>query len=280
VKNTVLGGVVITGASTGIGEACAFHLDALGFRVFAGVRDPADGERLTRAASDRLVPVHLDVTDAVSVKAAAETVVHALGDAPLSGLVNNAGIAVASPLEFVPLDALRSQLEVNVIGQVAVTQAFLPSLRRSRGRIVNMGSVSGRFASPFMGPYSASKFALEALSDSLRLELRPWGIHVSILEPGVIATPIWRKSLLAADELATGMPEEAHTLYGRAIEAIRQRVESIGGVPAERVARVVAHALTARRPRTRYVVGRDARVAVGLSYLPTRMRDWLVAKRL
>jgi NAD(P)-dependent dehydrogenase (short-subunit alcohol dehydrogenase family) len=280
VKNTVLGGVVITGASTGIGEACAFHLDALGFRVFAGVRNPADGERLTRAASDRLVPVHLDVTDAVSVKAAAETVAHALGDAPLSGLVNNAGIAVASPLEFVPLDALRRQLEVNVIGQVAVTQVFLPSLRSSRGRIVNMGSVSGRFASPFMGPYSASKFALEALSDSLRLELRPWGIHVSILEPGVIATPIWRKSLLAADELAMGMPEEAHTLYGRAIEAIRKRVESIGGIPAERVARVVAHALTARRPRPRYVVGRDARVAVGLSYLPTRMRDWLVAKRL
>ncbi len=216
----------------------------------------------------------------MSVKAAAETVAHALGDAPLSGLVNNAGIAVASPLEFVPLDALRRQLEVNVTGQVAVTQAFLPSLRSSRGRIVNMGSVSGRFASPFMGPYSASKFALEALSDSLRLELRPWGIHVSILEPGVIATPIWRKSLLAADELATGMPEEAHTLYGRAIQAIRQRVESIGGVPAERVARVVAHALTARRPRPRYVVGRDARVAVGLSYLPTRMRDWLVAKRL
>jgi NAD(P)-dependent dehydrogenase (short-subunit alcohol dehydrogenase family) len=280
VKNTVLGGVVITGASTGIGEACAFHLDALGFRVFAGVRDPADGERLTRAASDRLVPVHLDVTDAVSVQAAVETVAHALGDAPLSGLVNNAGIAVASPLEFVPLDALRRQMEVNVIGQVAVTQAFLPPLRRARGRIVNMGSMAGRFASPFMGPYNASKFALEALTDSLRLELRPWGIHVSIVEPGVIATPIWQKSLLAAGELTAAMPEEAHTLYGRAIESIRRGVENIGGIPAEKVARVVAHALTARRPRPRYVVGRDARTAVGLSYLPTRMRDWLVAKRL
>ncbi|CAN5866859.1 SDR family NAD(P)-dependent oxidoreductase [soil metagenome] len=252
-KNTVLGGVVITGASTGIGEACAFHLDALGFHVFAGVRDPADGERLTRVASDRLVPVHLDVTDAVSVKAAAETVA---------------------------LDALRRQMEVNVIGQVAVTQAFLPPLRRARGRIVNMGSMAGRFASPFMGPYSTSKFALEAITDSLRLELRPWGIHVSIVEPGVIATPIWQKSLLAAGELTAAMPEEAHTLYGRAIESIRHGVENIGGIPAEMVARVVAHALTARRPRPRYVVGRDARMAVGLTYLPTRVRDWLVAQRV
>jgi NAD(P)-dependent dehydrogenase (short-subunit alcohol dehydrogenase family) len=175
VKNTVLGGVVITGASTGIGEACAFHLDALGFRVFAGVRDPADGERLTRAASDRVVPVQLDVTDAGSVRSAAETVAHLLADAPLKGLVNNSGIAVASPLEFVPLDALRRQMEVNVIGQVAVTQAFLAPLRRARGRIVNMGSMAGRFASPFMGPYSASKFALEALTDSLRLEAAPLG---------------------------------------------------------------------------------------------------------
>ncbi len=274
------GRIVITGASTGIGEACALCLDALGFRVFAGVRNPADSERLSRAASDRLVPVQLDVTDAQSVRSAAAKVACALGDAPLNGLVNNAGIAVASPLEFVPLDALRRQFEVNVVGQVAVTQAFLPSLRRGRGRIVNMGSVSGRFASPFLGPYSASKFALEALSDSLRLELRPWGIHVSIVEPGVIATPIWRKSLLAAEDLLAEMPEEAHTLYGRAIEAIRRRVDNIGGIPAERVARVVAHALTARRPRPRYIVGRDARVAVALSYFPTHVRDWLVAKRI
>jgi NAD(P)-dependent dehydrogenase (short-subunit alcohol dehydrogenase family) len=252
----------------------------MGFQVFAGVRNPADGERLSEAASDRLVPVHLDITDAESIRTAAEAVTGALGASPLRGLVNNAGVAVASPLEFVPIDALRRQFEVNVIGQVAVTQAFLPSLRRSQGRIVNMSSVSGRFASPFVGPYSASKFALEALSDALRLELRPWAIPVSIVEPGVIATPIWQKSLSAADELNAGMPPEAHELYGRAVQALRDGVQNIGGIPADRVARVVAHALTARRPRTRYIVGHDARIGIGLTYLPTRVRDWLVAKRL
>ena len=274
------GHVVITGASTGIGEACALRLDALGFRVFAGVRKQEDGERLRRAASDRLVPVHLDVADDESVKAAAESVAARLGDAPLHGLVNNAGIAIAGPLEFMPLDALRRQLAVNVIGQVAVTQAFLPLLRRGPGRIVNMGSVSGRFASPFVGPYSASKFALEALTDALRLELRPWGIRVSIIEPGVIATPIWKKGIATADELVAQMPDEVHTFYGRAIEAIRRNVGNIGGVPPARVAKVVVHALTARNPKPRYVVGRDARFRIGLSYLPTRMRDWVVTKAL
>jgi NAD(P)-dependent dehydrogenase (short-subunit alcohol dehydrogenase family) len=273
-------GVVVTGASSGIGEACALRLDALGWRVFAGIRNSADAARLSGAASGRLVPVHLDVTDEGSIRSAAETVARTLGATPLKGLVNNAGIAVAGPLEFVPLPALRRQLEVNVTGQVAVTQAFLPLLRPQRGRIVNIGSVSGRFANPYMGPYAASKFALEAVSDALRVELRPWGIHVCIVEPGVIATPIWRKSLAAADEMIGTMPEHAHELYGPVVGAIRGAVESIRGIPASRVAEVVLHALTAPRPRTRYVIGKDARLRVALSYLPTRLRDWIVARRI
>lgn len=272
--------VLVTGASTGIGEACAVALDALGFRVYAGIRDPADGERLRGRGSERLVPLRLDVCEADSIRDAAERVADETGKGSFAGLVNNAGIAVAAPLEFVPLDALRRQLEVNVVGQVAVTQAFLPLLRRGGGRIVNMGSISGRFANPFLGPYAASKFALEAITDSLRVELRPWKIHVAIVEPGVVATPIWRKSLASADELIAAMPPEAHRLYGAPISALRSLVEGIGGFSASRVSKAVVHALTSPRPRARYPVGGDARIALGISHLPTRLRDWLVASRL
>jgi NAD(P)-dependent dehydrogenase (short-subunit alcohol dehydrogenase family) len=275
------GGVVITGASSGIGEACALRLDELGYRVFAGVRRAEDAERLAQATSERLEPVILDVTDPEAIQAAARRVAEALGTEPLVGLINNAGIAVGGPLEFVPLAELRKQLEVNVVGPVALAQAFLPLLRRGSGRIVQMGSVSGRFASPFLGPYSASKFALEALSDALRVELRPWGIHVSIIEPGVIATPIWKKSLAAADETMTEMPPALEELYGEMLGAVRGEVEGLHGIPAARVADAVVHALTAARPRPRYhVVGPSARLRLALAYLPTRLRDWIVAWHL
>jgi NAD(P)-dependent dehydrogenase (short-subunit alcohol dehydrogenase family) len=273
--------VVITGASSGIGEACALRLDALGYQVFAGVRRAEDAERLAHAASDRLVPLMLDVTDSEAIRAAVGRVGEVLGTEPLVGLVNNAGIAVGGPLEFVPLDDLRAQLEVNVVGTVAMAQAFLPLLRRGGGRIVQMGSVSGHFASPFLGPYSASKFALEALSDALRVELRPWGIHVSIIEPGVIATPIWKKSLAAADEALEEMPPALEELYGQTLGAVRREVQGLHGIPPARVANAVVHALTAARPRARYhVVGPSARLRLALSYLPTRLRDWIVARHL
>lgn len=288
------GGVVITGASSGIGEACALRLDALGYRVFAGVRRAEDAERLKQAGSDRLVPVMLDVTDPATIRAAVGRVSEALGMEPLVGIVNNAGIAVGGPLEFIPLDDLRRQLEINVVGPVAVAQAFLPLLRSggggggrrrvgrgSGGRIVQMGSVSGLFASPFLGPYSASKFALEALSDALRVELRPWGIHVVVIEPGVIATPIWRKSLAAADEALKEMPPVLEELYGEVLGAVRREVQGLHGIPAARVADAVVHALTAARPRARYhVIGPSARLRLALTYLPTRLRDWLVARHL
>ncbi|HEY7923524.1 MAG TPA: SDR family oxidoreductase, partial [Vicinamibacteria bacterium] len=171
---------LVTGASSGIGAACAARLVRSGWRVLAGVRRKGDAPEGTEE-------VQLDVTDAAQIKAAAD------GVEELHALVNNAGIAIAMPLEFVPLDELRHQLEVNVVGQVAVTQAFLPVLRRARGRIVFVGSIAGRSALPFLGPYAASKHALEAIADSLRVELRPWGIHVAIVEPGSIRTPIWTR---------------------------------------------------------------------------------------
>ncbi len=272
--------VVITGASTGIGEACALRLDKMGFRVFAGVRKEADGNSLKQQSSGRLTSVMIDVTDAASIDSAVAAVSTAVGDAGLAGLVNNAGIGIGGPLEFLPIAQIRKVLEVNVIGQIAVTQAFLPLLRKRRGRIVNMGSIAGRSSSPIIGPYSASKFAMEAITDALRVELRPWGILVSIVEPGNVATPIWEKSLAATDEILRKLPQRAHDLYGPAITAVR-KVAVIApkiGISPDIVARAVAHALTAEKPRTHYLVGRDAKFRVLLEFLPDRIRDWLIAR--
>jgi NAD(P)-dependent dehydrogenase (short-subunit alcohol dehydrogenase family) len=274
--------VVITGASTGIGRACALHLHALGFSVFAGIRKTADGEALRAATGERLQPVYLDVTDGESIRAAARTVEAGCRDGGLAGLVNNAGIAVAGPLEFLPLDSLRSQLEINVVGQIAVTQALLALLRRAGGRIVNMSSVSGRVAAPFLGPYSASKFALEALSDCMRLELRPWGISVSVVQPGPIATPIWNKSRAATKNMLAELPTQAQQLYGAATRAAgKWERDMTREMPSPMVAaRAVEHALTAPRPRTRYRIGRVGHVAdLVARFAPDRLRDWLLSRQ-
>jgi NAD(P)-dependent dehydrogenase (short-subunit alcohol dehydrogenase family) len=275
--------VLITGASTGIGEACALQLDRLGFRVFAGVRKEADGDRLRRQASGILQPVRIDITRIDEVAAAAETIQAAAGDAGLAGLVNNAGIVVAGPLEFVPLEEIRRQLEVNVIGHIAVTQAFLPLLRQGHGRIVNIGSTSGRLSTPYLGPYCASKFALEALTDSLRMELRPWDISVSIVDPGNVQTPIWEKSAAAAEQLIGKLPEQAHRLYDPGIAAIQQAAaeEARTAIPAGFVASAVVEALTARKPRTRYYVGKQAKAAALLArFVPDRVLDSLILRHL
>lgn len=276
--NTASGTVLVTGASTGIGEACAVHLAGIGFQVLAGVRREADARRLDEFPGVR--SLMLDVTDPAAVAAAAETASES-GGGRLSGLVNNAGIAVAAPLEMVPLDELRRQLEVNVVGQVAVTQAMLPLLRAARGRIVNIGSVGGLVAPPLLGPYAASKFALEAITDVLRREVAAQGVRVAIVEPASVRTPIWEKSERAADALEAG--PDAERLYGPLIRAIRHQAEraSIEGVPPRAVAEVVAEALTAPRPRTRYPVGREARGrAIAARVLPDRALDRAVARRL
>src|ERR1041384_744002 len=185
--------VLVTGASTGIGEACALCLTAAGFRVFAGVRRTEDGERL--GARGGIESVLLDVTVPAQIAAAASDLAGKVGDAGLAGLVNNAGIAVGGPVEYVSAEDLRRQLEVNVVGLHEVTRAFLPLIRRARGRIVHIGSISGLIASPFTGPYAASKHAVEALAEALRVALAPEGIHVSVVEPGQVRTPIWEKGL-------------------------------------------------------------------------------------
>jgi len=225
----------------------------------------------------------LDVTDQASVASAAATVAEQLDGRGLSGLINNAGIATAGPLEYLPLDEFRHQLEVNVTGQLAVTQAMLPYLRSASGRIVLMGSIGGRTASPFLGAYNASKFALEALADALRLELQPWNLYVSLIEPGSIATPLWSKSDATARRIAARIPAEAEARYGAALRAMRKSATAIGerGVPADTVAAAVAHALTSARPRTRYLVGRDAKIQARLApWVPDRLRDRLVTRFL
>jgi NAD(P)-dependent dehydrogenase (short-subunit alcohol dehydrogenase family) len=275
--------VVITGASTGIGAACALRLAQSGWRVFAGVRKAEAGEELKRRAGPTLEPLLLDVTDAATVSEAARRVTAALGSGGLAGLVNNAGIAAGGPLEFVPLAEFRRQFEVNVFGVLTVTQAFLPLLRAAPGRIVNMGSISGRIASPFLGPYCASKFALESLTDSLRLELRPHGVRVALVEPGAIATPIWEKSVRHGEEVERGYPLEAHALYGEGLAGIKAQIDeaSRSAEPPTLVAAAVEHALCARRPRTRYVVGRDARLAALLhTLLPAGAWDALLTRQL
>jgi NAD(P)-dependent dehydrogenase (short-subunit alcohol dehydrogenase family) len=272
------GTVVVTGASSGIGEACARVLAQRGFRVLAGVRKDADAERVA-ALHDLVEPVRVDVADQATVSGLGKRV----GEEPLAGLVNNAGISVSGPLEFVPLEEWRRQLDVNVIGQVAVTQALLPALRRARGRIVNIGSVGGRVAAPLLSPYAASKFALEGITDSLRRELRPLGVHVAIVEPGAIATRIWEKGVAAADDLLAAAPPEAEQIYGPTIAAIRKQAVKATeeAIPPEEVAKAVEHALTADRPRTRYPVGSDAKQRIRLSgLLPDRAFDALMARLL
>lgn len=271
--------MLVTGASSGIGEATARHLGALGFNVFAGVRKQVDADRV---GGDRLEPVIIDVTSDESVAAAAAHISGAVGSAGLSGVVNNAGIAVAGPLEFIDIEAFQHQLDVNVTGVLRTTQAMLPLIRQSgRGRIVNMSSIAGRVALPIVGPYNASKFALEALSDSLRRELRPWGIEVALIEPGTVATPIWDKGIDQANELERESPPEVRERYGELIDAARSESEKnrTAGVPPQEVAEAVAHALTAAKPRTRYLVGRDAKLRAPMAKLmPDRMMDAAIAR--
>ena len=271
------GTVLVTGASTGIGEAAALHLRELGFDVVAAVREDEDAERLEGRG---LRTTRIDVTDAGQIAAARDE----LGDAPLAGLVNNAGIAVAAPLEFIPLDRLRQQLEINLVGQIAVTQAFLPALRRGRGRIVMVSSIGGRVALPLVGAYTASKFGLEGASDSLRRELRPQGVDVVLVEPGGVKTPIWKKGQELADSMLADVPPEAERLYGRMIERLRAetaKIEQERGMEPREVAEAIGTALTAERPRARYVVGSDAKSrAVMGRFLPPRVMDRLIGRAL
>jgi NAD(P)-dependent dehydrogenase (short-subunit alcohol dehydrogenase family) len=271
--------VLVTGASTGIGRATALRLDGAGWRVFAGVRRQEDAEDLRGAASDRLMPLILDITDSGQIDAAAARIAGEEGDG-LDGLVNNAGVAIPGPLETLPIGDFRRQLEVNLTGHVAVTQAMLAQIRRARGRIVFISSIGGRIAFPLTGAYHAAKFGIEAVGDVFRQELHPWGISVSIVEPGSIDTPIWERGERTADELAHPQRE---ALYGQAIESYRKVVRQLAerGIAPEKVAKTIERALSDRRPRTRYLVGLDAKVQARLRpFVPTPWFDRIIARAM
>jgi NAD(P)-dependent dehydrogenase (short-subunit alcohol dehydrogenase family) len=271
---------VVTGTSSGVGRATARALAERGFHVLAGVRRSADGDEI---AAERLEPVTLDVTDAADVASIADRVREDTGARPLGALVNNAGIAVNAPVESIPMESWRRQLEVNFFGQVALTQALLPALLASRGRIVNVSSIGGRVVGPTFGAYAASKFALEAMSDALRREVDPLGVRVIVVEPGTVATPIWDKGLATAEELVAGMPAEQRDRYADLTEAVRARAaqNQRRGIDPTEVARVIADAVDARKPRTRYLVGRDAKLMARMArVLPDRVMDRLIARSL
>jgi NAD(P)-dependent dehydrogenase (short-subunit alcohol dehydrogenase family) len=272
--------VLVTGTSTGIGEATVRRLDKDGHTVFAGVRREEDGRKLEEGSSPRLTPVLLDVTDEAAIEAAVKTITDQVGASGLDGLVNNAGFARGGPLEYLPLEEWRTQLEVNIIGQVAVTQAFIPLLRQAgASRLVFVGSIGGRLGTPLMSPYNASKFAIAGIAESLRHELRPFGIKVSLVEPGGVKTAIWEKGQAYADELEERLPKEAFERYRLLIEGLRKGVEfqMRHAIGADKVADTIMHALESPRPRARYLVGRDAAVVgVTTRLLPDRVRDALV----
>ncbi len=274
--------VLVTGASTGIGRATALHLDSAGWRVFAGVRREEDANSLWAARTGALETVMIDVTDGGAITKAREQVEAALGGDPLDGLVNNAGVAVPGPLEVLPLDDFRHQIDVNLTGQVAVTQAFLPLIRRSKaGRILFIASIGGRIAFPYMAPYHASKFAVEAVGDCLRQELAPWGIDVVVIEPGSVATDIWERGDAKGDEVLEGMSPEARELYEDRLKKMQQVMAKLGrkGIDPLDAAKVLETALTTQKPKTRYVVGREAKVqAVMKRVIPDRLFDRIIAR--
>jgi NAD(P)-dependent dehydrogenase (short-subunit alcohol dehydrogenase family) len=268
----------VTGASSGIGEATVGALVRRGWRVWATVREDADGQRLIAAHGDRVRVVRCDITHGDEVAELGRRVVEA---GPLSGLVNNAGTAVPAPLEYLPLPELRRQLEVNLVGQLAVTQAALPAVRAGQGRIVIIGSIAGRIAGPILGAYSISKFGLVGMTDSLRAELAPSGIPVVLVEPGMVVTGIWRAGAETGERLLGTLPPEAIGRYRKQIDRTRAIAAGAArrGMPPSAVADVVVRALTAGRPRPRYVVGRDAQLAAAIARMPFRLRYRLTAAR-
>ncbi len=267
---------MLTGASGGIGTATVRQLDTLGFQVFAGVRTASDGERLRREISARVIPVLLDITDAASIASALEKVTQITESAGLAGLINNAGLIVEGPVELVPMAEVRKQFEVNVIGQIAVTQAFLPLLRKARGRIINIGAPTGRVSMPYLGVLSASKAALGFITDALRAELRPWGMQVSMIYPMAMQTKIFEKSAAAAQEARQQCPNQQQQLYAAGLAALNKAQTNQHMDDPVLVARVIVQALTARKPKTRYSVGQGAGMIGIVRFLPDRTRDNLL----
>ena len=272
--------MLVTGATGGIGSATTARLAAAGWSVFAGVRDLRAGEALAGGAGGEVTPVVLDVTSEESMVVAARLIADRVGDGGLDGVVNNAGIVVEGPVEMLATDELRQQFEVNVIGAMALTRHVLPLLRRAGGRVVNVGAVTGRTTVPYLGASGASKAALAAFTDALRIEVRPFGVSVSIIEPSTVETEIFNKASAAATRSRAGLDPSVRALYEPGVRAVQKAVADGGTKSADEVAAAIERALTARRPRTRYPVGMQTRLVMGLRFVPDRVRDRLLAREL
>lgn len=267
--------VLISGASSGIGKACALLLSRKGFDVFAGVRKASDGEALKHEAAGKLTPVLLDVTDISSIAACVEKVSGQTGY-KLYGLINNAGISFSGPLECLSVSEIKKMLDVNVVGVFALTKAFLPLLRNNKeGRIINISSISGLFALPGLSCYAASKHAVEALSDALRLEIKPFNISVSVIEPGSVETPIFEKSKSFSNEMRKDTDQKTLEMYAPLVAALDRIADDPQGMPVKHIADIVAEALSVKKPKTRYLMGKDARLLQHIGRFPDSLRDWL-----
>ncbi|UCF27875.1 MAG: SDR family NAD(P)-dependent oxidoreductase [Chloroflexota bacterium] len=275
--------VLVTGTSTGIGRATALQLDQLGYQVFATVRNEPDAESLREHASSDLIPILLDVTDENSINQAEAQISQIVGSAGLWGLVNNAAVAFTSPLEYAPLDKMRGVFEANFFGVLALTQKFLPLLRQARGRIVNVSSMASIVVAPFHGPYSTSKLALNALSDALRLELRPNRVKVSLIIYGSVRTPIWDKGRTTSESIVKHYPPEAWDIYGTNYRILVNYFRRMGksGISPEEATHAIVHALSTKQPKTRYYVGRDAKLFNFFNnFLQGRLRDWAIMRMI
>ena len=271
--------VVITGASTGIGKATALHLDRLGFKVFAGVRRESDGDALVSEGSPRLTALNLDVTDGDSIATAVDTV-DGQTRGKLFGLINNAGLSLNGPLELVEVSEIKKLMEVNVIGLLAVTKAFIPLLRKGKGRLINISSGHGLLASPDKSVYAASKFAVQAISDSLRVELRPFGVSVSNLVVGKVDTAVLGKILAERQDMVKASDPGIVDLYRPLFEFFDGEVKDLPGIPPNEVGKIVARALTSERPKAEYLVGPGARKMKNLARLPRGLRDRMMSQAL
>jgi short-subunit dehydrogenase len=260
--------IVITGSSTGIGKACALHLDKLGYNIYAGVRKQTDGDRLREEASDRLVPIILDVTDADSITAAVSTIEREAGG-NVFGLINNAGIGRSGVLEVTPIDEIRKVMDV-----------MIPMLRKNKGRIINIGSTASFLASPGASAYAASKFAVRAVTDSLRLELQPFGMSVILVAPGAVESEIWEKGTAYKNEMRRSIKPENAQRYATLIKFGENLIKEIKKIPAKEVAISVAQALASKKPKPYYIVGKDAKAGVKAARLPKSLLDWIFIKRI
>jgi len=271
--------IVITGTSSGIGKACALYLDKLGYHIYAAVRKQTDANDLKKEASENLKTVILDVTEPASIRNTADYIGKATGG-HLFGLINNAGIGRGGALEITPVEEIRKLFEVNVLGLLSVTQAFIPMLRNTHGRIINIGSTSSFLAVPGASVYSASKFAVRAISDSLRVELKPFGISVILVAPGAVESAIWEKGKKYKEELRKTIKPETAVLYAPLKNFGDRLNEKIKKIPAVDVAKVVANTFSVKKPKACYLVGNDARGAAKVARLPKGFLDWIILKRI